>query len=172
MATRLDLDLEKSYNLKVIKFIDLSTYDTTPTNVSFQITPPAGFNRINAGFTPQAINIYTAVDLGISTSTDTNIPDGLYTVKYSVNPNATNNIEKKFMYVENIKCKYQRVFLLIDVSCECNTTYKNQTKAKLKEIKLLIEGAVSSASQCDYTTATEMYVKANCLLDDISSCNC
>lgn len=172
MATNLDLTLVKSYNLSTINIADISTYDTTPANVSFQITPPQGFNIINVGFTPRAVNIYSAADLDISDDEGAILPDGIYTIVYSVFPNTTNTVTKTFMRVENIKCKYERVFLMVDISCECNTTYKNKLKNKLREIRFLIEGSIASANAGDITNSNEMYIKANCMLDDIKSCNC
>lgn len=172
MTTVLNLDFVKSYNLATIKIADISTYAETPSNVSFQIIPPEGYNRINVNFTPRAVNIYSSVDLNIATDPNVSLPDGIYTIRYSVNPNITTLIEKSFMRIDNIKCKYERVFLMVDITCECNTSYKSKIRKKLREIELLINGSVVSAKEGDIVSANEMYKKADCLLNEIKTCNC
>ena len=173
MTTNLDLTILDTYSLTSIGIIDLSTYQVSPTNVSMEITPPGGWNKVNVVFTPRAVNIYNATHFNIDCGlTLPPLPDGVYNMKYSVAPNQTNWVEKSFMRVAQLTAKYERIFLSVDSKCECNGDMRSKLKEQLRNIRLLIDGSVASANQCDILTAMDMYRKAWTLLDKITPCEC
>ena len=156
-----------------IGFADISEYPTNfnVTNPTFEITPP-GFPTINVPFTPKEANIYFADDLNISTSDCTALPDGLYTVKYSINPSLNLSVEKTILRIEQFKCKYYNVFLATDLECQCSKEKLMEKKKGLQKAKLFIEGAVAGANNGDYLNSFKLYQKATSILDSISDCNC
>lgn len=169
---KLDLQLVDTHNLYSFAIADLSNYgNAVISNASMEITAP-GYNKTNVIFVPRTVNIYNSDTLNIVCPDESPLPDGIYKLKYSVAPNGTNWVEKTFMRVDAIKANYARVFLSVDISCDCNTSYKGVLKNKLRDIKLLIEGSVAAANSCDEEGAYQMYKKANSLLSDIKACDC
>lgn len=170
--TTLDLQFINTYKLNSIAIADISTYSVNPTNTSMQVFVP-GYNIINVTFIPKVVNIYNATNLisGI-TEISTPLPDGIYTFKYSVNPNTVNLIEKSFMRTSTIDCKYYKAFLALEFGCNCNGFDNKNLKNKLQDIRLLIDGSIAASNQCDTITAYELYCKADNLLNKIKTCDC
>lgn len=177
-APQLDLMLIDSYNLSTLVIADSSWYPSTfiITNPTLEITPP-GFNKITVDFNEKSANIFRADDLGIDCDASCpdlpELPDGIYTVKYSVYPNSTYYIEKNFIRVDKIKDTYRKAFLKVDLGTCYLTNKKKELKNTLKRVKLLIEGSIAAANSCDQESAYQHYKKANEILQSIlNDCNC
>lgn len=154
----------ETHQLGLLGIADNSDYGTSvPNNPSFEITPP-GFNKINVPFQPKAINVFTGADLGLGCD-NPDLPDGIYTVKYTVN---NEFIEKQFMRISKIICNYQKKTLILFSDCGC---YSNEQK-QLQRIKLFIEGSVAAANDCQIQVSKELYKKASDLLKRMKNCNC
>src|SRR3954468_11875941 len=127
MTPYLDLIYEPSYSTKTIRIRDASQYgNTVIRNPSLEIWPP-GFNKVNVVFSPKNINEYRATDLMLScTDPETNLPDGIYEFKYSIQPNLENVVKKKFMYTNNIVGQMQSLYLTLQLDCGCNNSYVSQ----------------------------------------------
>ncbi len=167
MAT-LDIGLASSNSLMKIVFVDESNYEGVATGVvSMEITPP-GFNKINVQFTPNSFNIYDSDSLGISCGAFTNIPDGVYTVKYSV-PKFNQFIQKSFLRTELIFCKYGKVLLSLHLEEDCKDT---SSFSKLDDARRMIDAAISAANNCDVNLAYQLYNKADNILNQIKDCSC
>jgi len=169
----LNLNLVDTYSLSSMALADISAYDPhlAISNATIEITAP-GFNKVSTIFTPKSVNVYNAQVFNIGCAPDTELPDGLYTVKYSVYPNDTTWVQKMFMRTAQIMCKYQRTFLAIDLHCSCNGAYYGRLKDELRNIRLLIEGSVAASNNCNTVDSMDMYKKANSLLDKLSKCQC
>lgn len=160
-----------------LAIVDLSSYSTVPdsTQIAMQITAP-GYSTVNATFTPGSVNIYKCADLGITCGPTEccPLPDGIYDVKYSVLipsiMQVAATIEKTFIKIDQIKCKFQNVFLKVDLECNCGADMQREYKRELKGIDLLIAGCVAAANDCDTVLAYKLYKKADDLLDKIC-CN-
>lgn len=160
---QLNITLVDTYSLDTIGFADISNYQgQVIKNVSFEISAP-GFNKVNVFFTPQAVNIFNSADLGMGCDT-VQIPDGLYTVKYSAN---NEFVEKVFYNISGLLVKFQENSLILQ-NCNCPP----QKLPEITEIMLFINGAIASANQCDYVTANLKYNKASELIDRLRKCNC
>lgn len=168
MATTLDLNMVPTYNVNTIGIADISVYDGPINNPSFEVTPP-GFPKINILFTPKQVNIYNATHLNIDCTGDSPLPDGIYYFRYSIAPNSTTFVEKSFMRVEQLICKYYNTRLSLDATCSCKDMSKQETQ--LLQVFTFIEGAIASANQCDPNSAYEKYAKAEKLLKNIT-CSC
>lgn len=159
-----------------LAIVDLSTYLTvpSPSDVALQITPP-GWAMINVPFTPGTVNIYRCTDLGITCPADEccPLPDGIYDVRYTVivtgsAPSDYPMLEKTFIKVDQIKCKYQHAFLKIDLECNCGYDEERALKRELRGIDLLIAGCVAQANECNPEASYRLYRKADSLLDKIN----
>lgn len=167
------IDLRDQSSLAIV---DLSTYTTIPvgpTGLSMQITPP-GYPTINVPFNAGNVNVYKCSDLGITCPITEccALPDGIYDVKYSVVPPINSDplafIEKTFIKVDQIKCKFQHAFLKVDLECNCGHDEESALKRELRGIDLLIAGCVAEANDCNPEAAYRLYRKADSLLDKIS----
>lgn len=155
--------------------VDLSSYSVVPNSsqLSMQITAP-GYQTVNVTFVPNNVNIYKCADLGITCgATDCcPLPDGIYDVRYTISiPTSTGlqatHIEKTFIKIDQIKCKFQNVFLKVDLECNCGRDAQREYKRELKAIDLLIAGSVSAANACDGVLSLSLYKTADQLLDRI-----
>lgn len=170
----------------IIVLSDTSTYDALPASgtYNFQITTPE-YDTISATFTPGSVNVYKCADLGVTCSdTDcTPLPDGIYTIQYSVQPITGQlvTIELKFIKIDQIKCKYEKVFLKVDLECACYDPNQEKYLIELKRIKLYINGSVAECNRSNYKLSYKFYTMADTMLDKISCkfpnskfkpCNC
>lgn len=174
----LSLALVDLRSASVIAISDLSSYFgaiPTSNNVGLQITPP-GYPTIGVTFTPGQVNIYKCADLGITCS-DVNccpLPDGIWDVRYRVRHSPTSTgarateINQKFIKVDNIKCKFQRAFLKVDMECGCEDDEQRKLKDQLRRIKLLIDGSVAEANNSNYKISHAYYQRAEKMLDQLA----
>lgn len=159
----LNITLVDTYSLDTIGFADISDYKgLVIKNPSFEISAP-GFNKVNVFFTPESVNIYNSADLGMGCDT-VQIPDGLYTVKYSAN---NEFVEKVFFRTLGLWTLFT-TFVISISDCNCPP----QNRSDISEIMLLINGAAASADQCDIVSATKKYRKAEELIERLKKCNC
>lgn len=160
-----------------LAIVDLSSYSIVPSSsdVALQVTPP-GWPTVNVTFNPGQVNIYHCDDLGITCPATEccPLPDGIYDVKYTVLVPAQTNqgqsyasIEKTFIKVDQIKCKFQKAFLKIDLECNCGYDEERALKRELKAIDLLIAGCVAQANACNPEASYRLYRKADSLLDKL-----
>lgn len=172
------LDLRDQSSLAIV---DLSSYAVLPTSadVALQITAP-GYETVNVPFIPGNVNIYKCADLGITCGPTEccPLPDGIYGVVYSISPaflSTTSgmsikdavSLEKTFIKIDQIKCKFQNVFLKVDLECNCGNDAQREYKKELKGIDLMIAGAVAAANDCDSVTSYKLYGKADSMLDNL-----
>lgn len=171
----LDISLAETYNVYYLAIKDISSYPNAYniTNPSIEITPP-GYNKKGLTFTPQAVNVFKSSQLGITCEDEDELPlpDGVYKVKYSINPNTTQYVEKHFMRVNAIRCEYGEAFLKSDFAINCECSKNRKDKNVLLSIQLLIEGSIAAANDCDVEGANKYYAKAKQLLDNFQKCNC
>lgn len=170
----LSLALQDLRDANSIALVDLSDYATVPdsSHRSLQITPP-GYSTVNVLFTPQNVNIYKSVDLGITASPSgcTQLPDGIYEIVYSINPPGSNpsSIDQKFIKIDQIKCKYQHAFLKLRLQCDCSSCEQRDYIQEIRKVKLYIDGSVAACNDGNYVMSQEWYSRANFLLSHICS---
>lgn len=167
-----------------LAIVDLSTYTSLPSSsdVSLQIAPP-GWPMINVTFNPGTVNVYKCTDLGMTCPAGEccPLPDGIYDVRYTVMINTTvltldgksittgyPSIEKTFIKIDQIKCKFQNAFLKIDLECNCGHDEERALKKELRGIDLMIAGCVAQANECNPEASYRLYRKADSMLDKLS----
>lgn len=165
MSLTLNFLITPTYNTKTIAIKDTSTYPTSGvSNSLLEVTIP-GFDPVELVFTPNETLILNSTLLNITSQGEEDLPDGLYTFKYSVNPNSVNFVEKTIFRVEQLQEKFDNAFIKLDLN-NSNDTIKKQQKVSLDTINYFIQGAIAAANNCATEEALILYKKANKLLDN------
>jgi hypothetical protein len=173
-ALSLDIIIIPTYNTYTLAVVDNSTYPTTPPAPDtpwIQIDIP-GFNCYSGPFIPAETNIFNSTDLGITTTgNELPIPDGIYGIKYTVNPAYTYYVEKSIMRVDQLQERYDEAFMQLDMM-ECDRAIKTQSKVDLLSIYFLIQGSIAAANNCANVTSAKLYAQASNMLDIMIESNC
>lgn len=173
-SVKLDLVLIDVNNPNIIGIGDMSVYPAgfNISSPSIQITPP-GFNSVVLTFTPNSINLFNSLALGITcTGQDlVSLPDGLYTIKYTIAPAYTYYIEKTFMRVYNIQESLDGIFVGMDIT-QCDKEISDGLNRKINEIQRYIQFSIASANKCANIYAIEAYDKASRLIRKYNKSHC
>ena len=168
MAHVIDILVIPTYDLTTLAVIDNSIYDGAPPSPTLTIEVP-GFDTVTGlAFTVNTVNIYTSIDLGISTVVEP-IPDGNYCISYIVNAVAL--VEKRIMRVDKLQQKFDNAFMKLDM-LECDKAIKQQSKVDLMSIYFFMQAAMASSNNCAVVEATKLYIQANKMLDSFIAENC
>ena len=173
----LKLALWDLHDQSTFGLVDISSYEAVPLaeDVALQITAP-GYETVNVTFYPNNVNIYKCSDLGITCGPTEccPLPDGIYHVKYTVKltsatPTTINTtfIEKTFIKIDQILCKFDHMFAKVDLECNCGNTKQKRYKNTLEEVDLMIAAAVSAANDCNANAAFQLYQKADEILNNM-----
>ncbi len=176
---KLDILVIPTYNKLTFGIADISTYPDSPvtTNPSITITIPQGFGDVTLPFIQNDFNVYTSLSLGITTELMDNpiapLPDGVWTLTYSVTPAYENYVTKTFMRTEVIQEKFDMAFMKLDMM-ECDGPIKKQAKQDLNTIYYFIQGSIAAANNCALDASNTLYIQANKMLDRFikNNCNC
>src|SRR5688500_7181471 len=129
----LDLLVIPTYNTKTLGIADNSTYPDSPAvqSPTIEITVP-GFGIVSTTFVPNDFNVFnsTMIELTEATEDLIAIPDGLYTLTYSVTPAYENYVTKTIMRVEQLQEKFDEAFMRLDMM-EWDMAIKKQSKVDL-----------------------------------------
>lgn len=169
----LDIAVVPTYNMNLLAVADGSTYTAIPTSPTIEIIP-ANFAKAVIPFTPSQLNIFNSTDLGITTGTDyLPLPDGIYTLTYSIAPAYENFVTKTMLRVDQLQEKFDKAFLKLDMM-ECDRAVKTQQKVELSTAYFLIQGAMAAANNCATVEAMKLYSQASKMLDyyNGSGCGC
>jgi hypothetical protein len=171
---KLDILVIPTYNKFTLGIADASTYPESPAvdSPTIQITIP-GFGLISLPFTTNDFNVFNSTSLGLTTVNDSYVPlpDGVYTLTYTVTPAFENFVTKTFMRVEQIQERFDAAFMKLDMM-ECDMAIKKQQKVHLNSIYYLIQGAIAAANNCAVDAANKLYLQASKMLTSFISNNC
>ena len=156
MANKHILSLEvptvSNCNLLCIKDTSQYSKDLAVDCEELQITLP-GYSvpvlvKVDSGFDM----CLTACALKLQTTkcgdTQSNIPDGIYIIRYSVSPNSKVYVEYNHLRVTALLTSYYKVLCDLDVhACQPNST-KEALLAELGYIRTMIDAAVSNVEYC------------------------
>jgi len=175
----LSLEVPTVMNPCILKIFDTSVYSnlisiSCPT---LNITVPGfGFsNQIDV--TPNFAETLTACDLQLQT-TDCgtaywNIPDGIYIIKYSVEPKEQVYVEYNHMRITEALNKYYNVLCDIDANA-CDPPLK--VKQQLEELRLIymyLQAAKAKVETChEPQKGMSLYNYAMKLLNKMNCTNC
>lgn len=169
MIPTLDLHFPNNHSLKTLAIVDISSYPSnfTVKNPTIEITAPS-FPKKNLFFHTNSFNIYNSkvLDLSCGTCEYTELPDGIWTVKYSVSPAATNFVERTFLRVDKLKVRMEEVFLKVDID-QCDSNIKWQNLELINQIETYIEGAIAAANTCNNIMAMKFYTIASKMITNL-----
>lgn len=172
----LDFTIVDTHNALSIAIADISFYPSnfTVTNPTYEVTPPS-FPKATVSYVKGEVLFLNSNTLNITCVADpallTPLPDGIWTIRQSIAPTITFNIEKKFLRTTNIEQKFGKAFLKTDL-IECNQDVKIEQMKVLDEIYFYIQAAIAAANQCNYILAMKLYNNANSMLDNFIRGNC
>lgn len=162
-----DLLFLDTHDSKYVSVADVSFYPTgfNKTNPSIEITMP-GFAVKVLAFTPSSIQVYNSNTLGITCDGCDFIPlpDGIWTVRYSVSPSFEYYIQKTFLRVDSLYQRFDAVYMKMDFM-QCNDAIRLEDRRILESIETFIEGAIAAANKCANSLAMDLYVKASQMID-------
>jgi len=173
---KLDFLVVPTYDLKTLGILDASTYPATPIpqDPTVEIDIP-GFGVVSLPFNINDFNVFNSTSLGITPAGAplVNLPDGLYTIKYSITPAYENFVEKTTMRVEQLQERFDGAFMKLDMM-ECDLAIKTQQKVELSSIYFFIQGAIAAANNCANQRATALYNQASKMLNNFmrNGCRC
>jgi hypothetical protein len=171
---KLDILVIPTYNLLTLAIADASIYpDTPPAVVSplIEIDVP-GFGVTVLPFDFNDLNIFTSSNLGITEAgNDQALPDGIYRLKYSIAPAATNYVEKTILRVDKLQEKFDNAFLQLNMM-ECDRAIKTQSSVDLNTINFFIQGAIAAANNCAEYESNKLYIQADNMLNSFLKSNC
>jgi len=157
---QLSLEIPDTNNCRVFRVNDTSIYDShlSIDCPKLEITSP-GFNEpvvIDVVIGNPVTNfsyILNACTLGIQDSgcgsVSEIIPDGIYTIRYSVSPNDKVYVEYHYLRTCQTMNKYFNYLCKLEMAaCEPEADVKEQLE-ELRMIKSFIEAAKSKVEQCD-----------------------
>lgn len=163
-----------TYNTNTLGVADTSVYEGVPTSPTVEITVPS-FGKITLPFVPNDFNVFNSTSLGITQVGDDllPLPDGIYTIKYSIYPAYTNFVEHNMMRVDQLQEKYDEAFMKLDMM-QCDKSIKTQAKVELSSIYFFIQGSIAAANKCAPQEANKLYATAKKMLINFGSngCNC
>ena len=176
----LSLDIPTTTNPKTFRVVDTSEYiaNIAATSCFIQIVPPGSNSARQYTVQPGFNLIVNASNLRImrakKESDLTDLPDGIYTVKYSVCPNDKNFVE--YYYLHNAG-QYQRYIALI---CDLYSKRKfipykefGTRRNELWKIGKIIKDAKGLVEECGKDSdGLNLYKEATQLLDSYqTNCN-
>ena len=170
----LDILVIETHNNKTLGVADISTYPDSPPvqSPTIEITIP-GFGVASLPFTPEDFNVFNSGSLGLTEVGEDllPIPDGLYTLTYSVTPAYENYVTKTFMRVDQLQERFDEAFMKLDMM-ECDMAIKKQSKVELNSIYFSIQGAIAAANKCAVDVANKLYLQASRQLSNFTKNNC
>ena len=170
--TILDLLVLPAYDVTKLLVADASTYPTPypiVINPLIEITPP-GFDAVSLSFNIQTYNIFTSSSLNLGT-TGLPLPDGIYLLKYTIDPSTTYFVNKIVMRVDNLQEEFDEAFMRLDMM-QCDNEIKKQAKVDLNTIYFFIQGSIAAANNCATDEANKLYLQASKLLYNFKRNNC
>jgi hypothetical protein len=171
---KLDILVISTYNVLTLAIADASTYPDDPpvvTSPTIEIDVP-GFGITALPFVVNNLNIFTSSSLGITEAgNDQALPDGIYRLKYSIAPAATNYVEKTILRVDRLQEKFDNAFLQLTMM-ECDRALKTQSSVTLNTINFFIQGAIAAANNCAEYESNKLYAQADNMLNSFLKSNC
>ena len=173
---QLDITYHNTFNCKTLKIEDNSIYDDilSVKNIILEIKPPG-----LVGYVPFYISkkdwksiTFNCSSLKICSKRDVSklepIPDGIYDIKYSIDPNLKMIVEFSHMRVCQIMSNYIKLNgLFLSNKCSMNEKDIESIEKELIGIYDTIQSSVYSVEEClDNTLGLELYRK---LLKDLTN---
>jgi len=172
----LDFVVVDTHNTLTLGIADTSFYPSNfaVTNPTLEITPPS-FMKATVAYTAGAMTVFNSNTLNITCVSEVSqlidLPDGIWTVKQTIAPPITFNIERTFIRTTKLEQKFGRAFLKTDL-VQCNQDVKTEQMKVLDEVWFYIQAAIAAANQCNNLLAMNLYKLANTMIDNFLRDRC
>lgn len=173
MATTLDFLVINTYSAQTLGIADISVYDIPIVSPTVAITLPATTVPVSIPFSPNDFNIFNSTILGLTQVGQplVALPDGVYYIKYSINPALTYKVEHTIMRTEKIQEKFNNAFMKLDMMI-CDGPVRTQSKVTLNTINYLIQGSIAAGNNSAINVSNKLYTQADMMLDNFIKNNC
>jgi len=179
MISQLDIYIEKILNPKLLIVKDASWYnpDIAVTNAKLDLQYPNSLDYVNIPVGKNFTYVINSNTIGLTNVTRTDalseLPDGLWTIKYSICPNDELFVE--YTFLRNVKqlIKFHNLYCQIEIE-KCNKKNYLEDLKTIRSIKDIIDAAQYMADDCGkYEKAIELYDYADGLLSEFTKdCKC
>ncbi|MCA9495585.1 MAG: hypothetical protein KC589_01470 [Nanoarchaeota archaeon] len=178
MITQLDIYIDEVLNPKLLIIKDTSWYnpDIVPSNGVIDVKNPIDNKIYSIPVGKDFLFTVNSNTLNITNVSDfkqlKELPDGIWTVKYSICPNQELFVEYSFLRNTKQTIKWMNLYCKLDLE-KCNKKNYQEELKSLRDIKDLIDAAKYKADCGKYEQSLELYDRANQLLDSFSGkCKC
>lgn len=176
----LSLEAPDTLNKCILRVADTSVYNQQApvTCPRLQVTVP-GFSTAVDIENPQPGFSYnlTACNLGLQSqgcgTEFSNLPDGIYILKYSVSPNDQVYVEYNHLRITNVLNRMRSIYCELDIPNCAPPEKVKKRMAEISEIREYFEAAKAKVETCHEPKAgMEIYRYAKSLLDKIECKTC
>jgi hypothetical protein len=150
----LSLEIPTVSNPCVMKIFDTSVYSPLVAvfNPRLEIVVPGFTYTSELTFVPESSPTLTACDLGLQTencgSSYVNLPDGIYGIKYAVDPECKVYVQYNHLRMTCALNKYEKILCTLSVA-NCDPPVRIKEKLKqLHLIKMYLEAAKAKVETC------------------------
>jgi len=178
MKTELDIYIEDVLNPKIQIIKDSSYYnpDLAVTNAKLDLQYPNSDKYVSIPVGKNFSYILNSNTIGLTdvkySENLSDLPDGIYTIKYSICPNKELYVEYSFLRNTKQVIKFNNLYCSVSVD-KCSRKNYSEDLLKLRNIKDLIDASKYLADCGKYERSIELYDYVNELLSEFSSdCNC
>ena len=178
----LSLEAPDTLNTKILRIVDTSIYASTiPVECALLSVTAPGFSY-SVEFTdseiPQGFNrILTACDLELQTqncgTAFSDLPDGIYVIRYSVSPNDVVYVEYNHLRLASILNCYNKILCELDIAgCDPDAD-KTKKLEVLGQVRMYLDAAKAKVEIChEPAKGMELYTYAQKLLSKFNCTSC
>jgi len=174
----LGLDIFETANLTTLRIADASVYADFPATCGLLEIQAPGFNIVKQfDVTPNFNLVLNACSLGLQTvgcgETASDLPDGIWKIRYSVSPNDKVYVEYAFLRTTAFMNKYYQILCDLDMSgCDPSEEVKDKLE-ELSIIKMYLDSAKSEVEYChELQKGMQVYNYAKSQLDKFAIACC
>jgi hypothetical protein len=175
----LSLEVPTVMNTCILSIFDTSVYSSLiPISCpTLHITVPGFAYSNEIAVSPNFNEVITACDLGLQTqdcgSSYTDIPDGIYIIKYTVEPANQVYVEYNHLRISKALNKYNKILCNVDVNA-CDPPFKiKQELEALRLINMYLQAAKAKVETChEPQKGMSLYNYALKLLNKMDCVNC
>lgn len=179
VKNKLKFDIVELNSCLTMGILDNSSYTVDDDLVQLPtlqiLIPSYGDTPVEVSYYPHQVTILNSNNLQLSNVADPKdyiaLPDGLWTIKQTICPFEDNWFEKKFYRICQLECKFYNAFLELELN-KCEDCWNDKKYQKLRNADVYIKGIKANVSDCNFKKATQLYEKADKILDDLTDCKC
>lgn len=150
----LSLEIPTVSNPCVLKIFDTSVYSPLVAvfNPRLEIVVPGFTYTSELSFVPESSPTLTACDLGLQTencgSSYVNLPDGIYGIKYAVDPECKVYVQYNHLRITCALNRYEKILCTLSLA-NCDPPAKVKEKLKqLQLIRMYLDAAKAKVETC------------------------